>query len=96
MDVHFIKCINILTIIFIIKLITVLPLFTITSVGIPGVNDKVWENIAHTVTLKCQKKVSAASVRVRVALNRGKIREKLGLVPLDKSKKNYESKTYGM
>lgn len=36
------------------------------------------------MNLKCQKNISAASVRLRVALNRDGIQNRLGLIPLKK------------
>lgn len=45
-----------------------------------GTKNEVWTNIANVVSKTCKKEVTPASVRVRVALNRGNIKDKLGII----------------
>lgn len=48
--------------------------------GWAGTKDEVWTKIANLVNQTCNKEITPASVRVRVALNRGNIKEKLGII----------------
>lgn len=62
---------------------------------IAGTKDQVWDKIANIVNKKYNKEITAASIRVRVALNRGGIREKLGLLPLIEISEPTQEETSG-
>lgn len=53
---------------------------------IVGIQADVWRKIAFNITEKCNEEVTPASLRVRVALDRGGIKQKLGIESIESNK----------
>jgi len=53
---------------------------------IVGIQADVWRQIAFNISEKCKEEVTPASLRVRVPLDRGGIKQKLGIESIESNK----------
>ncbi|KAF0747197.1 C2H2-type domain-containing protein [Aphis craccivora] len=58
---------------------------------IAGIKSDVWKNISFNISSKYNKNITPAALRVRVALNRGGIRDKLGLISSKENKDDFST-----
>lgn len=61
------------------------------SIEIVGIKSDVWKNISFNISSKYNKNITPAALRVRVALNRGGIRDKLGLILSKENKDDFST-----